>query len=73
MRYQISLSVLNVSLFASPFGNTSGNVSSCGASNFSGSARSFGGSSSSLASEPRENAERPSFGPVEIASNHAIE
>ena len=65
--------VPKVSLFARPFGKTSGSVASCGASNLSGFARSFGGSSSSLASEPRPNAARPSFEPVEIVSNHADE
>ena len=52
----------NVHLFARPLGKTSGNVSSWGASNFSGSFCSLVGSWSSRASEPREMAARPSFG-----------
>ena len=39
--YQSSLNARSVAGLASPFGKTSGKVSSCGASNFSGSLRSF--------------------------------
>ena len=72
-RYQSSPIGPNVYLLASPLGNTSGSVSSCGASNFSGFFRSFFGSWSSVASEPREMAARPSFGGALMASNQALE
>ena len=45
LRYQSSLNARSVARLARPFGKTSGKVSSCGASNFSGSSRSFAGSS----------------------------
>jgi hypothetical protein len=54
-------------------GTMSGTVSSCGASNFSGFLASLSGSWSSVASEPREIAARPSFGGALIASNQALE
>ena len=73
LRYHSSPIGLNVYLLASPFGKMSGSVSSCGASNFSGLRCSFSGSWSSLASEPRDIAARPSFGGALIASNHALE
>ena len=43
LRYQSSLNARSVARLARPFGKTSGKVSSCGASNFSGSLRSFAG------------------------------
>ena len=44
LRYQSSLNARSVARLARPFGNASGNVSSCGASNFSGSLRNLAGS-----------------------------
>ena len=41
LRYQSSLNARSVARLARPFGKASGKVSSCGASNFSGSLRSF--------------------------------
>ena len=73
MRYQSSVIGPNVYLLASPFGKRSGAVKNCGASNFSGSFASFGGSWSMVASEPREMTARPSLGGALIASNQPEE
>ena len=67
---------MSESLFIVQDGKMSGTVISCGALNFSGSFASFGANSfswSSVAREPREMVERPSFLPPEIASNQAEE
>ena len=58
-----------VNRFSSPGGNTSGTVSSCGASNRSGSARSFTGSSASVEWLARISSPRPKCLPVVTASN----
>ena len=73
LRYQRSLNARSVAGLASPFGKTSGNVSSCGASNFSGSFRSLSGSWSRVASDPRVSTARPSFASVVVVSNQAAE
>ncbi|CFS33358.1 Uncharacterised protein [Mycobacterium tuberculosis] len=73
LRYHSSPIGPKVYLLASPLGNTSGNVSSCGASNFKGSLRSFAGNCSTVARRPRDTAARPSFGGALIASNQALE
>ena len=73
LRYQSSLNARSVARLARPFGKASGKVSSCGASNFSGSSRSFAGSWSRVAREPRVSTARPSFAPVVVVSNQAAE
>ena len=69
LRYQSSLNSLPVSRLSSPDGNTSGTVSSCGASNFNGSARSFAGRSATVAWLARVSRPRPKCAPVVTASN----
>ena len=73
LRNHSSENAVSDSLLASPFGKTSGKVSSCGASNFSGSERSFAGSWSTVASEPRVSTDRPVRAPVAVVSNQAAE
>ena len=70
LRYQSSLKSLPVSRLSSPDGNTSGTVSSCGASNFNGSSRSFAGRSATVAWLARVSRPRPKCAPVVTASNH---
>ena len=69
LRYQSSLNSLPVTRLSSPDGNTSGTVSSCGASNFNGSPRSFAGRSATVAWLARVSRPRPKCAPVVTASN----